>query len=480
MKETLLMPAYEVVSLLRKNDISPLELIETAVARIHEVDGQINAVPTLCMERAKTKVKELKSISKSDLQSSYLYGLPILVKDLTEVKGVKTTYGSPVFKDYKPSFSNYMVETLEKNGAIVLGKTNTPEFGAGGNTFNEVFGPTLNPWNTAMTSGGSSGGSAAALAAGEIWLATGNDLAGSLRTPASFCSVVGFRPSPGRIASGPGPTIFNPLTVEGPMGRCVKDVALMMDAQAGYHPGDPLSLPKPEYSFFELAKQCRKPTKVAFSIDLSGITPVEKEVAAIFKQTVEILADDLHVEKACPDLKNAMPVFHTLRAAMLAQRFGALLKTHRNLLKPELIWNIEKGVNLSMDDIGKAERMRSQIYQSIIKFFETYEMLICPTSAALPFDVSIRYLDKLEGKAFDTYIDWLAITYAITVTACPCASIPCGFSSSGLPIGLQIVGPPRRDDLVIGAAAYFEKILNLKKLTPIDPRGKGYSVSNSP
>jgi len=470
MEEILTMPACDVVSLLRQNKVSPMELIDMAAARIQEVDGQINAVPTLCIERAKTKAKEMKAGQRSDSPPNYLHGLPILVKDLTEVEGVKTTFGSPIFKDNVPSYSNYLVETLEKNGAIVIGKTNTPEFGAGGNTFNEVFGPTLNPWNTAMTAGGSSGGSAAALAAGEIWLATGNDLAGSLRTPAGFCSVVGFRPSPGRIASGPSPVIFNPLGIEGPMGRCVKDVALMMDAQVGYHPGDPLSLPKPSYSFLEVAQQYRKPSKIAYSVDLGGITPVEKDVAVIFKQSVETLAGDIDVEAACPDLKNVNFVFHTLRAVMLAQRFGPLLKSHRELFKPELIWNIEKGMNLSMDEIGEAEQMRAQIYQSVVKFFETYDLLICPTSATLPFDVSTRYLEELEGKVFDNYIDWLTIVYAITTTACPCISIPCGFSSAGLPVGLQIVGPPRRDDIVIGAAAGFEKIFNLNRLTPIDPR----------
>ncbi|MCK5164757.1 MAG: hypothetical protein KAQ72_13615 [Desulfobacula sp.] len=470
MEEIISMPAHEVVSLLKQNKISPLELIDIAEERIREVDGKINAVPTLCIERARAKSKLLQARKGTDLPPNYLYGLPILVKDLTEVKGVKTTYGSPIFKDNVPTYSNYLVEKLEKNGAIVIGKTNTPEFGAGGNTFNELFGATRNPWNTTMTAGGSSGGSAAALAAGEIWLATGNDLAGSLRTPASFCSVVGFRPSPGRIASGPGPVVFNPLGIEGPMGRCVKDVALMIDAQTGYHPGDPLSLPKPAYSFFEVAQQFPKPSKIAYSVDLGGITRVEKEVTAIFKQTIETLGNGMNVQAACPDLKNAIPAFHTLRAAMLAQRFGPLLKSHYELFKPELIWNIEKGMNLSMDEIGEAELMRAQIYHSVVKFFETYDVLICPTSAALPFDVSTRYLEELEGKTFDNYIDWLTIVYAISTTACPCISIPCGFSSSGLPVGLQIVGPPRRDDIVIGAAANFEKIFNLNTLTPIDPR----------
>lgn len=470
MEKIISMPAHEVVSLLKQNKVSPIELIDIAEERIREVDGQINAVPTLCIERAKAKAKELKVRPKRDQPSNYLYGLPILVKDLTEVEGVKTTYGSPIFKDNVTTYSNYLVEKLEKNGAIVIGKTNTPEFGAGGNTFNEVFGATRNPWNTTMTAGGSSGGSAAALAAGEIWLATGNDLAGSLRTPASFCSIVGFRPSPGRIASGPSPVVFNPLGIEGPMGRCVKDVALMMDAQVGYHPGDPLSLPKPVYSFFEVAKKAQKPSKIAYSVDLGGITPVEKEVAAIFKRTVDTLGNDMNVQEACPDLKNAIPAFQTLRAVMFATRFGPLLESHRDLFKPEVIWNIEKGINLTMKEIGEAELMRAQIYHSVVKFFETYEVLICPTSAALPFDVSTRYLENLEGKSFDSYIDWLTIVFAISTTACPCISIPCGFSSSGLPVGLQIVGPPRRDDIVIGVAANFEKIFNLNTLAPIDPR----------
>lgn len=243
MDSLLKITACEAVNLLKNKKVSPLELIEAALRRIEKFDNLINAVPTMCVDRAKKKAADLMEQPLSEPPPHYLYGLPVLIKDLTEVKGVRTTFGSTIFSDNVPAFSNYLVETLEQNGAIVLGKTNTPEFGAGGNTFNDVFGATLNPWNTQLTSGGSSGGAAAALAAGEIWLATGNDLAGSLRTPASFCSVVGFRPSPGRVAAGPKPVLFDPMGIEGPMARNVKDSALMLDAMVGQHPGDPLSLP---------------------------------------------------------------------------------------------------------------------------------------------------------------------------------------------------------------------------------------------
>ena len=470
MEKILSLPAHEAVSLLKEKKISSLELIDKAESRIREVDGLINAVPTLCIERAKAKAEKIESGPKDDLPPHYLYGLPILVKDLTEVKGVKTTYGSRIFKDHVPPFSNYLVERLEKNGAVVIGKSNTPEFGAGGNTFNDVVGATRNPWNPLMSAGGSSGGSAAALAAGETWLATGNDLAGSLRTPASFCSVVGFRPSPGRIASGPGPAIFNPLAIEGPMGRSVQDTALMMDNMVGFHPGDPLSLEKPGYSFFKIARQTITPVKVAYSTDLGGITPVDKEVAGIFMQAVKTISGNITATRDCPDFKNANKIFHTLRAAMLVHRLSPLLKEHRELFKPELIWNIEKGMDLTMEDLAEAEQLRAQMYYSVLEFFNTYDLLICPTAITLPFDVNTRYIESLGETKFDNYIDWLTIVYAISVTACPVISIPCGFSETGLPVGLQIVGPPRRDDLVIGAAAHFENLLNLSPSGPVAPK----------
>jgi amidase len=470
MNDLLLLTARDAVSLLKQRKVSPLELVEAVIKRIVEVDGQINAVPTRCFELAVERAKNFTSNAKPDAPPHYLYGLPLLVKDLTEVKGVRTTYGSPIFADNIPTYSNHLVEKLEHNGAIVMGKTNTPEFGAGGNTYNAVFGATRNPWNTAMTCGGSSGGSAAALASGEAWLATGNDLAGSLRTPASFCSVVGFRPSPGRVASGPSPVIFEPLGIEGPMARNVKDAALMLDAQVGQWSGDPLSLPRPGKSFLETTERPWKPLKVAFSADL-GIAPVDDQVKTICTKAAGKWQDlGVPVEAAAPDLTQAESIFQTLRAWLYVARLGPLLKHHRDQLKPEIVWNIEKGLCLSADDIGEAQRLRASLYYDVVKFFEIYDLLLCPSVVAPPFDVNINYLDRVGETVFDNYIGWLILTYAISITACPVISIPCGFTDTGLPVGIQIVGPPGCDGRVLNAAAQLERVLDVTPKTPITPR----------
>jgi len=472
MNELSKMTACQVVDLLKHKQISPTELIEIAEERMDNAEPLINAVPTRCIDRAIHMAKKIKNNLPSNLPPHYLYGLPLLVKDLTEVtevEGVRTTYGSQIFAHNIPDYSNYLVKTLERNGAVVIGKTNTPEFGAGGNTFNDVFGATLNPWNTTMTCGGSSGGSAAALAAGEAWLATGNDLAGSVRIPASFCSVVGFRPSPGRIASGPSPVLFDGLGVEGPMGRNVADVALMLDAQIGFYPGDPLSLPKPELSFSNAVENKIPPKKIGFSPDL-GFVPVDREVRQVCTRAVESWqAHGVTVTADCPDFCHAEFIFQTLRAELLASRIGSLIEKHHEVLKPELVWNIEKGFGLTVSEIAKAQLLRAELYYSAIRFFESHDLLVTPTVMAPPFDVNIRYLENVEDTALETYISWLALTFAITITACPCISIPCGFTASGLPVGIQIIGPPRADAKVLSAASFFEEIIGLHQLVPIEP-----------
>lgn len=470
MDDLIKLTAREAVKLLKNGEVSPLDLIDAAVERIEEVEKDVNAVPTLCVERAREQARTLMSRKEDDLPPYYLYGLPIVVKDLDDVEGVRTTYGSPIYIDHVPDRSDYMVETLERNGAIVIGKSNTPEFGAGANTFNEVFGVTRNPWNTAMTCGGSSGGSAVALATGEAWLATGSDLGGSLRIPASYCSVVGFRPSPGRVASGPKILAFDTLAVHGPMARNIPDLALMLDAMAGAHPGDPLSFHRPGSSYIDAIEHPIKPRKIAFSLDLN-IAPVDPEVREVFNKTVASWKGlGIDMEESCPDLRDAEEVFQVLRAMLFAAHFSPLLKSHRDLLKQDIIWNIEKGLELTPDEIGKAERARSELYQRTAKFFEDYDLLICPTVIAPPFDVNIRYLTEVDGVEFDSYIGWLVLTFAITLTACPAISVPCGFTSSGLPIGLQIIGAPRREDWVLSGAAIFEKAHNIDSLLPINPR----------
>jgi len=464
------MTAGEVIALLKKREITPLDLIDAAEKRITEIDCTVNAMPTLCLDRARRHAREMMAHPPVDPPEHYLYGLPITVKDLCDVKGVRTTYGSLVLKDNIPRQSDILVQVLEKNGAVVIGKSNTPEFGAGGNTFNEVFGATLNPWNTTKTCGGSSGGSAVALATGQVWLATGSDLGGSLRIPASFCSVVGLRPSPGRVACGPRPFLFDSLGVDGPMGRCVMDVALMLDAQAGHHPADPMSLPAPAVSFRRAVDDPRKPARVAYSPDFGGI-PIDAEVAAVCRKAAEAFsALGVPVEEIDLNLREAEDVFNTLRAFLFTGYIGRqVLEEHRDKLKPEVIWNIEKGLALSAPDIAAAEAARARIYQKFYDLFSRYEVLLCPAVLTKPFDVNIRYLEALGGEQFETYVSWLIMTFAITITSCPAISVPCGFSADGLPIGLQMVTAAQREDLLLGTAALFEDLAGLHRQVPIDP-----------
>jgi amidase len=461
--------AQEAVKLLGQRKVSPLEMVEASAARIAATDKTVNAMPTLCLDRARDHAKRMMS-GKTPSASPWLAGLPIAVKDLNDVAGVRTTYGSPIYSEHVPARSDIMVERLEERGCITMGKSNTPEFGAGANTFNEVFGETLNPWNTALTCAGSSGGAAVALATGQVWLATGSDLGGSLRTPASFCSVVGLRPSPGRVANGPNERPFGTLSVEGPMGRTVGDVALMLDAMAGFHIEDPLSLESPAESFQAAAAAKRRPKRVAFSADL-GIVPVDAEVRQICAAAARRFQDlGAAVDDDCPDFTGAIDSFKTLRAAGFVAGYAALYETMRDKLKPDVIWNIEHGLKVTAGDIARAELARGALYHRIVRFFRTHDFLLSPAAPVPPFDVKTRWIREINGVVFDNYVEWLRLAYAITLTSCPAISVPCGFTEDGRPVGLQIVGKPRGEAALLSAAAAFEEMTGLSKQLPIEPR----------
>ncbi|MGF1607884.1 MAG: amidase [Kiloniellales bacterium] len=462
--------AVEAVERLKRGDVTPLDLVEAAAARIAATDKHLNALPTLCLERAREHAKRLMAQGKNtEHPPGRLGGLPVAIKDLNDVAGVRTTYGSPIYAEHVPERSDLLVERLEGNGAIVIGKSNTPEFGAGASTFNEVFGKTHNPWNVAKQVAGSSGGAAAALAAGQVWLASGSDLGGSLRTPASFNAVIGLRPSPGRVPKGPSLRPFGTLSVEGPMARTAEDCALFLDAMVGEHPRDPLALPAPAESFLDAVRARRKPRRVAFSPDL-GLLPVDHRVVAICRQAAERFATmGIAVEEACPDFAGALEAFQVLRAAGFAADKAELLRDHRDKLKPEVIWNVEKGLALTAEDIGRAELARGALFYRIAAFFETYDLLLCPAAIVPPFDVDVRYVEEVEGVRFDNYVDWLGIASVITLTSCAAASAPAGFTHDGLPVGLQIVGPPRGEAAVLTAAALLEEATGIAQRLPIDP-----------
>jgi amidase len=460
--------ACTVVDLLRRQKISPHDLLDTLERRVAAVDPAVNALPTLCFERARGHADSL--MRKPVAERGLLAGLPVVIKDLTDVAGVRTTYGSPIFADHVPARSDILVEMLEGRGGVVYAKSNTPEFGAGANTFNEVFGATRNPWNAARSAAGSSGGAAVALATGMAWLAHGTDLGGSLRNPASFCGIVGMRPSIGRVAHTPAHKIDGTLSAHGPMARTVADLALLLDAMAGEHPADPLSLPALPASFLAAAQAEWRPKRVAWSATL-GITPVDPEIAAITAKAAERFADlGAVVEDAHPDFSGVHECFHVLRAYQYAVRFADLLRRHRDLLKPEVIWNIEKGLKLSIEEMERAEAHRVTLTERALAFFETYDLLLTPATIVPPFPVEQRYVAACAGTTFSNYLDWLAIAYAITIACCPALSLPCGFTGERLPVGLQIVGPPRSEARILAAARQLEDVLGVRDTTPIDPR----------
>lgn len=455
--------ARQAVDLLKQGKVSPLELVEASLARIAATDGAVHAMPTLCPDRAR------KAAARID-RSSLLAGLPFAVKDLDNVAGVLTTFGSPIYARNIAERSDIMVERLEERGGIVVGKSNTPEFGAGANTYNQVFADTVTPWNTAMTSSGSSGGSAAALAAGQVWLATGSDLGGSLRTPASYCGVVGLRASPGRVPSGPSDFPFGTLAVVGPMARNVADCALMLDAMVGRHDEDPMSLEAPAAPFLASALKPKMPVRVAYSADL-GICPVDRTVRETTGAAMKKLASSgVIVEEASPDLHDAAEIFKVLRAAGFAAGLSEEYANHRKLLKPEVVWNIEAGLALKPEEIGRAEKGRGQLYHRVLAFMKNYDLLIVPAAILPPFDVKTRWIKSLEGETFDNYVEWIRITYALTLTSLPILCIPCAVTKDGLPIGIQLVGKPRGEAALLAAGGALEQLFGIAGSLPIDPR----------
>jgi len=460
--------ACAIVGKLRSGEVTPLDLLDVLEKRIAEVDGPVNALPTLCFDRARKHARALMQKPMAD--RGLLAGIPIPIKDLTAVEGVLTTQGSPIYKDNIPAKSDILVEHLENNGGVIYAKSNTPEFGAGANTFNEVFGKTRNPWDTSRSAAGSSGGAAVALATGTAWLAHGSDMGGSLRNPASFCGIVGLRPSIGRVAHTLVSAVDRNLGVQGPMARNVEDTALLLDAMCGEHPGDPLSLPVLPDSFLSAVRSGKKPKRVAYSPDL-GITPVDPEVIAVTRKAAQRFAElGVIVEEAHPDLREAHECFHVLRAFDFAMHKAELLRTKRDQLKPEVIWNIEEGLKLTVEQITRAEAQRVAMTARTLEFFGKYDLLLAPATIVAPFPIENRYVAECAGHKFDNYVQWLGIVYAITLACCPALSLPCGFTASGLPVGLQMVAAPRGEAQLLAGAKALEDILGVRGTTPINPR----------
>jgi amidase len=468
------MSAIEAVARLRKREVSPLELVEASAQRIAEVEPAVNALPTLCLDRAREhaqRIMESGAACDAAGEAGWLAGLPVSIKDLTDVAGVRTTYGSPLFADHVPAKSHPLVERIERKGGIVMGKSNTPEFGAGGSTFNEVFGRTRNPWNTSLTSGGSTGGGAVSVATGEVWLAQGTDHGGSLRGPGSYCSVVGLRPSPGRVTRGTVPNLWSQLSVQGSMARNVADLALFLDTMAGFCPLDPLTFEAPIVSFSDGLARPAAPKRVAFTADYNGRMPIDREVREICAKAAWRFEElGCVVEEASPDIGAADEAFHILRSQHFVVDRELQLRSHRDKLKPDIVWNTERGLAQTPSDIARAERERAAFYGRMVAFFGTYDLLVTPGALTPAFDVNLRNAPTIGGQKLDNYLGGSTVTAVITLTACPAMAVPCGFDQFERPVGLQLVGKPRGEAALLQAAALFEQLLGLDQLLPVDPK----------
>ncbi len=451
--------AREAVALLRRGEVTPLEMLDAAIARIEAVEPRVNALPIRFFDAARVQARDRSRETRE--HPGWLAGLPIAVKDYNDVAGQLTTCGSPIFAGHRATADDRTVATLRANGAVPVAKSNVPEF-AGSHTFNPVWGVTRNPWNLDRTAGGSSGGAAAALAAREIWLANGSCLGGSLRIPASFCGIVGLRPSPGVVPRGDGLPAFDSLWVDGPMARDVPDLALMLDAMAAATTHDPLSRPVPPGGFQAALGAARPPRRVAFSANL-GLRTVDPEVAAICAAAARRFADaGCAVEEATPDFSGAIDSFQVLRALLFADVRGNLLPGERHRLNPDIAWNIEKGQALGAAEIVGAMQARHALFHRVATFFEDYDLLACPTVAVSPFGIEQRFPTEIAGEALTTYIDWMFLTFVITLTGCPAISLPCGLTVDGMPVGLQLVGKPHGDATLLGMAALLERALEFK------------------
>jgi amidase len=381
-------------------------------------------------------------------------------------KGIRTTSGSPIFKDFIPDTDALLVERLKQAGAITIGKTNTPEFGAGSQTFNAVFGQTLNPYDTSKTCGGSSGGAAVALACGMLPIADGSDMGGSLRNPASFCNVVGMRPSPGRVPGWPKLAAWATLGVEGPLARTVEDAALMLSTIAGWDSRSPIAIAEPGNVFSRSLERDFKDVRIAWSPDL-GTLPVAPRVTAAIEKQRHVFEDlGCLVEEAELDFTDADEIFKVLRAWAFELNFSEHLASHPGQLKDSVIWNIREGQKLSGPQIGKIERKRTELYHRLRRFMQKYDFIVLPVSQVPPFDVNQEYVTEINGVKMETYIDWMKSCYYITTIGHPAISVPCGFTPDGLPIGLQIVGRHQDDFGVLQMARAFEKSTEFWKQRP--------------
>jgi amidase len=468
-EELCFVPAVHLVSLIRRRKVSPLEVIRAVLARIEQVNPPLTAYCTVAAEQALTAArKATTAVGKRGATLGPLHGVPVSIKDLTPTKGIRTTWGSKIFESHVPEADGLVVERLKAAGAIVIGKTNTPEFGAGANTFNAVFGPTRNPWNPTLTSGGSTGGGAVALATGMGPLAQGSDLGGSLRLPAAFCGVVGFRTSPGCVPVWPSANAWDSYSVQGPMARTVADTALMLAAIAGPDPRVPISYPVDTRALLAAVKRPRlEGLRIAWGGDL-GITPLDHEVRRVTEATLATFRKlGARVEAAHPDFGEVAEIVRTSRGLAMVTRQEDNLAKWRSVMQDNLVRNTEQGLALTASEIARGDRLRTDLFHRVRRFMERYDLILTPTAPVPPFPLEMRSgPEEINGVRMTNYIQWALLTYAFTVINAPAISVPAGFTRDGLPVGLQIAGRWRDEVTVLRAAAAFEEAAPWAHLRP--------------
>jgi len=464
--------AITLAGMLRSREVSAREVIAAHIERIEAADEAVNAVVTRCFEQAMAKAAAAadQALARGE-PPGLLHGLPVAHKDLIDTAGVRTTYGSPLFAQYVPGRDELLVSRMAGAGAISLGKTNTPEFGAGSHTVNRVFGATRNPYDLSRSAGGSSGGAAAALAARMVCLADGSDLGGSLRNPASFCSVVGLRPSPGRVPRWPVTDPADNLGVEGPMARTVADTALLLAVQSGPDPRATLALDAPLPQLADPADVTRvlardlRGLRVAWSADLR--LPVEPAVRAALAPARTVLADlGCQITDATPDLAGGDEVFRTFRALRFVTAFGPLLRDHPGDVGPNVAWNIERGQELTAADLSRATTLWAALAERVSACLARFDVLACPVAQVPPLDVDLDWVPEIDGVPQESYLDWMRSAYLISVTGLPAISVPAGFTPDGLPVGLQLAGRRRADWHLLGVAAAFEAATGYTQIAP--------------
>jgi len=444
-------------------DLSPVDLLASCLARIEDVNGVVNAITAMDIDRATHEAAEAERAFAGGGDLPPLTGLPIGIKDLNVTAGLRTTFGSLLHADHVPSEDEAMVARLRRAGAIILAKTNTPEFGSGSNTDNKVFGPTRNPYNVARTPGGSSGGSAAALATGMLPLAHGSDTGGSLRNPATWCGVVGFRPTPGLVARENRTLNYTHFSVQGPMGRCVADASLMLAGLAGDDNRDVLASPCNPENFVELPVVDLSGLRVAWSTDFGGTAPIDQSIQESFGAVIQEMAPWFGVcERRDPDFTAARDVFWTLRCVYYLASHEARVAAHRDVLSPNIVSNVEAGLAMSLADVGRAERAWSKLYADFEAYFEDIDLLIVPGNAVSPFLIADGIPKSVGGKPMQNYVDASLIRSALTLTGHPVIAVPTGLDSVGMPFGVQIVGHRRGDLDLLAAAAALEAEIKVR------------------